>query len=82
MSIVKYLPELPENNSVVYADNGNFASDRAIFVDGKFMGGGEFPIPEYEMTNVSKWFYMDEYHKHQGNRSCYFISFDEAEKLQ
>ena len=79
MSIVNYLPKLPKEGSVVFADNGKYPSDRAIFKNGKFVGGGEFPLPPYTMSRVSKWFYFDEYfNKIKGSCS---ISFDQAERL-
>ena len=81
MSIVNYLPLMPIEGSVVYAYNGDFAPDRAVFRDGKFIGGGEYPSPEYEMNFVSKWFYLNEYEDLQKGKSSYSISFDEAEKI-
>lgn len=73
MSIVKLLSEeKPKDGSVVYCDNGDFACDRAIYFNGVFIGGGEFPVPSYKMNNVSKWFYLSEL-----NGSS--ISFEDAE---
>jgi len=82
MSIVHYLPEMPENGATVYADNGKFSADRAIFRDGKFLGGGEFPVPQYEMHHATKWFNMSEYDAHHRNVPCYTVSFDRAESLE
>ena len=85
MSIVHHLPELPTDNSIVYADNGEFSPDRAIYKDGSFFGGGEFPVPQYKMNYVTKWFYLDVYSDHiksdQNGNKCYTISFDQAENM-
>jgi len=82
MSIIKYTKdELPKERQVVYCDNEPHSSDRAIFTDGKFIGGGEYPVKEYEMTNVTKWFDFEEFDM-KINSSCYSVSFEEAEKLE
>ena len=75
------MPELPEEGSVVYADNGKFSPDRAVFRNGQLIGGGDFPLPICVMSNVSKWFYLDEYQRRQKGKSCYSVSFGEAEKM-
>jgi len=81
VSIVHYLPELPEEGATVFADNGKFSADRAIFKDGKFLGGGEFPVPRYEMHHVAKWFDMRIYEEHHKNARCFCVSFAIAETL-
>jgi len=86
MSIVHHLPELPEEGAVVYADNGDlYCADRAIYKDGNFIGGGDFPFPEYTMSFVSKWFYLDEYggniEPDESGNKCYTVSFEKAEKM-
>lgn len=82
MSIVNLVGDrLPNSGSVVYCDNGIYASDRAIFEGGKFIGGGEFPVPSYEMKHVTKWFYLSEYHEGQTNKNGYNISFDIASTI-
>lgn len=84
MSIIKYVKdELPQEGAVVYCDNGDFSSDRAIFSNGKFVGGGDFPAPMYNMSFVSKWFYIEsyyEYHKKIGKNS-YNVTFDIANTI-
>ena len=80
MSIVNYLPELPKEGSVVFADNGKYSSDRAIFKNGEFVGGGDYPVMPYTMSFVLKWFYLDEYDEKMGGGS-YLIGFEEAENL-
>lgn len=85
MSIVNHvLDKLPDEGQLVYCDNPPFANDRAIFENGKFIGGGEFPVDCYEMKNVSKWFdyklYCSFFDKSGIN--SYTISFDKAEKIE
>ncbi len=85
MSIVRYIlkGELPKEGQVVYCDNGEFSPDRAVYRDGEFIGGGEYPVPSYKMSNASKWFDLKDYsdfHRCKGI-SCYSISFDVAEGI-
>lgn len=82
MSIVHYLPEVPEDDTVVFAYDEKRGPDRAIYSGGEFTGGGDFPIRPYKMFSVSKWFYLDEYGENfpaasNGNK-CYTVSFDQA----
>ena len=81
MSIVhRVIDNLPSEGDVVYCDNGKYSSDRAIYKDGQFLGGGEFPVKEYAMSCVSKWFNLDEY-RYCKNSSGYRVSFDDAELM-
>lgn len=84
MSIVNFVcDKLPIEGQVVYADNGDFALDRAVFSGGKFIGGGDFPVPEYEVKNVTKWVSFSDYqeaHKRLGIDS-FSVSFDIAEGI-
>jgi hypothetical protein len=85
VSIVKSYPqEYPQEGQVVYADNGKFSPDRAIFKNGQFIGGGEFPVAPYSMSFVSKWFCLDEYKENMtliGEGKCYGIGFSAAEEM-
>ena len=84
MSIVKYVTdELPIEGSIVYANNIGSLDDRAIFKNGKFYGGDEFPMPEYLMKNVSKWFYLNEYENYciNSGKTSFVISFSVAETI-
>ena len=84
MSIVKYVKdELPKDGAIVYCDNGGFSSDRAIFKNGEFQGGGDFPVPCYKMSHVSKWFDLNEYDRHFKNKgeATYGIGFSIAETI-
>ena len=84
MSIVKSVKdELPKDGAIVYCDNGGFSSDRAIFKNGDFIGGGEYPSPEYVMNYVENWFYLDlyeQYHEKIGC-ACYFVDFETARNI-
>ena len=84
MSIVKYVKdELPKEGAIVYCDNGVFSSDRAVFEGGEFVGGGEFPVPNYKMSQVSKWFDLKEYDDHFKSKgeTAYYIRFITAETI-
>lgn len=84
MSIVNLVSnKLPEEGSVVYCDNGNFACDRAVFSDGEFTGGGEYPSRSYVMTKVTKWFYLKEYSEHHKSNGIlsYTLNFDIADSI-
>lgn len=82
MSIVHSVKDkLPEEGDLVYCDNGEHSSDRAVFKDGKFIGGDDWPILPYEMTCVENWFDLEEY-RFCKNESSYFISFKEAKLMQ
>jgi len=83
MTIVKNTAEvLPNEGQLVHCDNGDHC-DRAIFIDGKFIGGGEYPVAEYEIANVTKWFCEEEYDQHFSDAGigCYDVSFELAEKI-
>lgn len=81
MSIVhKVVDQLPKEGQVVFCDNGKYSSDRAIFKDGSFMGGGDFPVAPYRMSCVSKWFCLDEYDKCKGGGG-YGVGFTDAEQM-
>ena len=84
MSIVRYISEeLPKEGALVFCDNGKRPSDMAYFTGGEFIGGGDFPMREYKMKHVTKWFYMDEYSlyfKERGKNS-YLVSFKTAESM-
>ena len=70
--MIRYLPEIPSEGAIVYADNGVYSNDLAVFKEGKFHAG-EFPVKPYIMEHVEKWFYFDEYmQKHNGKN----LSFD------
>ena len=83
MSIVKLsIFELPKEGDVVYCDNGAYSSDRAIFRNGYFMGGGDMSKP-YKMNYVTKWFdfrLYDNYFRAKGE-TCYSVSFDIADNI-
>jgi hypothetical protein len=85
MSIVKYIEkdEYPNEGDIVYCDNGKYSPDRAIYRNGEFIGGGEFPIPSYKMSCVSKWFNLSEYgsHKNKAGKNSYCVSFEDAESM-
>lgn len=78
--IIHCLPDAPKEGSIVYVDNGQYAPDRAVYRDGAFYGGGDFPVREYKMSQVKKWFYLDEYSRHK-NSCAYTISFKEAAEM-
>lgn len=84
MSIVKRLGvDMPQPDRIMYCDNGTFSNDMATYKNGKFIAFADFPKKEYEMTHVTKWFYMREYEDHltsNGVRS-FAISFDIAEDI-
>lgn len=81
MSIVHSIKDkLPNEGDVVYCDNGKYASDRAVYRDGKFIGGGDYPVKPYTMSQVSKWFSLDVYRYCKGGGS-YGVSFEEAELM-
>jgi len=81
MSIVhRVIDKLPSEGEVVYCDNGKYSSDRAIYMDGQFLGGGEYPVKEYAMSCVSKWFNLDVYYHCKGRGSC-GVSFNDAELM-
>ena len=81
MGIVHRISDkLPIEGEVVYCDNGKYSSDRAIYKNGQFIGGGEFPVRPYLMSCVSKWFNLDVYGFCKG-RGSYFISFNDAELM-
>lgn len=80
MSIVNKVSEkLPEEGQAVYCDNGKFANDIAVFKNGKFIGGGDFPVASYEMNQVSKWFDWDEYMAGLRFIDSCSVNFDNAE---
>jgi hypothetical protein len=83
MSIVNYVKDkLPEERTVVYCDNSPLPNDRAIFKNGSFIGGGEFPVKEYHMKNVTKWFDYELYSELMEEKyDCYSVSFDLADTL-
>ena len=87
LSIIRYLPELPREGSIVEAEGEGWGkkkySDRCTYENGKFMGGGIFPIPLYELKGVTRWFYSDEYDAFfiaRGDKG-WGVSFEKAEKI-
>lgn len=85
MSIVKYIEkdEYPNDGDIVYCDNGKFSPDRAVYKDSEFIGGGDFPVPRYKMSCVSKWFNLSEYdnRKKKAGEKSYFVSFEDADSM-
>ena len=81
--IVHYLPELPKEGRIVYADNEPFSPDYATLEEGVFMSVADFPSRSREMTNVSKWYYMGEYNDHFITRgdTSWCNSFHAAEEI-
>ena len=72
--------QLPADGQMVYADNGKFSSDRAVFKNGKFVGESG-----YTMSCVRKWFPFseyDDYHRHCKGLTCYSVGFDIAETIK
>nr|AKH46291.1 hypothetical protein [uncultured marine virus] len=81
MTIVNNVKDkLPNQGDVVFCDNGKYAPDRALFKGGKFIGGGDYPVKEYSMSFVSKWFDLDVYDYCKGGGS-YGVSFKDAELM-
>ncbi len=81
MSIIKLANvELPKEGSIVYCEQGVLCC-RAIFRDGVFIGGGEYPEPEYIIDDVVRWFCFDEYREHHKGKGFFYVSFDAASKI-
>jgi hypothetical protein len=61
-----HLPELPEEGSTVTAygtserfkDKIGLHKERCVLRCGKFMAGGDWPIPPFELNNVENWKYI------------------------
>lgn len=84
MSIVKRVKdETPKEGQIVYCDNGQYSEDRAIFKNGEFIGGGDFPISPYKMNHVTKWFCLSDYDSHfkAKGQTSYGISFGIASEI-
>lgn len=53
------LPQaIPEEGELVVAKgthNGKVRTERCIYENGRFVAGGDFPIPPYALENVIEW---------------------------
>jgi len=84
--IVKRYPDItPNERQIVYATNGR-TCDKCMFIDGKFIGGGEMYVKEYELPGVTKWFDFEAYCKWHTDRlpngiGSYDVTFEAARKI-
>jgi hypothetical protein len=82
MSIIHSVKDkLPNDGDMVYCDNGKYAGDRAIYRNGEFTGGGEFPVRPYTMSQVCNWFDFNLYMHCARKKNICTISFDQAETM-
>jgi len=44
--------------SEVFKDKIAMHKERCVFRGGKFMAGGDWPIPSFELKNVESWEYI------------------------
>ena len=83
--MIKHLPELPKEGSIVYVDFGKpSVNDRCQFTDGSFIPDSFNTKLYNDDFNPVRWFYLDEYTKYFKSLyiTCYQISFDNAENIE
>ena len=83
MNIIRYLPETPTEGYVVFAETSTGRKDRCIFKEGKFIAGGDFPVPPYELKSVVRWFDLRKYNRYFASKNVlsYRVDFSEAENI-
>jgi len=50
----------PKEGSIVAAKgmfNGKVRTERCVYKNGRFMAGGDFPVPSFELRDVTEWKY-------------------------